>query len=120
MGGRVTGLSLYSYDYASDVPAITELLRKIRTREVDAICFTSAAQIRFLMEAAEAQGIAADVQQHLRNEIVVVSVGEVTGRALEAAGVKPHVMPEEPRMGTMVKALAEFYEKRKKCITPSS
>jgi uroporphyrinogen-III synthase len=120
MGSRVTGLSLYSYDYASDGAAITELLRKIRAHEVDAICFTSGPQIRFLIEAAEAQGVAADVRQHLQNDVVVVSVGEVTGRALEAAGVKPHVMPEEPRMGTMVKALAEFYEKRKQCTTPSS
>jgi uroporphyrinogen-III synthase len=44
--------------------------------------------------------------------VVIASVGEVTSRALRDAGVEPHVEPDEPKMGPMVKALAEFFEKR--------
>jgi uroporphyrinogen-III synthase len=39
-------------------------------------------------------------------------VGEVTSKALRAAGVEPHVEPDEPKMGPMVKALAEYFESR--------
>jgi len=112
MGARVTALSLYQYTYASDDAAISGLLSKIRTGEVDAICFTSAPQIRFLMESAAKQGLDGEIQRRLRNDVVVVSIGDVTARGLEASGVKPHVIPEEPRMGAMVKALAEFYQRR--------
>ena len=111
MGARVTALSLYQYAYASDDVAISGLLSKIRSGQVDAICFTSAPQIRFLMEAAGAQNLDAEIRDRLQNNVVVVSVGEVTARAIQAAGIKPHVIPQEPRMGAMVKALADFYEK---------
>jgi uroporphyrinogen-III synthase len=120
LGARMIGLSLYEYRYASDETAIFGLVSKILSREVDAICFTSGPQIRFLMEAASGKGLGAELQDRLRNQVVVVSIGEVTARALTAAGAPPHVIPQEPRMGTMVKALAEFYERRRKCITPSS
>jgi len=112
-GAKVTALSLYQYAYASDEEVIGSLLRKILDGEVDAICFTSAPQIRFLTEAAATRKVYAEVRKQLRERVVIVSIGEVTARAIESAGMKPHVIPDDPKMAAMVKALADFYEQRR-------
>ena len=120
MGATVTGISLYRYEQASDMEAISELLRRITRGEVDAITFTNGPQARFLLEAAAAQGSGNVLLKHLNENVVVASIGEITSRALREAGIEPHVVPEEPKMGPMVKALADFFEKRsKECSTPS-
>jgi uroporphyrinogen-III synthase len=49
----------------------------------------------------------------LNHDVVVTSVGDVTSRALRDAGVEPKVQPEESKMGPMVKALAEFFERQR-------
>jgi uroporphyrinogen-III synthase len=57
---------------------------------------------------------AAKFRNRLKKDVVVVSVGEVTSKALREAGIEPRVAPAEPKMGPMVKALAEYFEKRKR------
>ena len=119
MGAHVTGLSLYRYEQASDTKTIAALVQRIMNGEVDAITFTSGPQARFLLEAAPQRG--ASLLKHLNERVVVVSIGEVTARALRETGIEPRIVPEEPKMGPMVKALADFFEKRnKECFTPSS
>src|SRR6185369_14330630 len=51
-GARVIGISLYHYEEASDTDAVSELVRKIAHREVDAILFTNGPQARFLLQSA--------------------------------------------------------------------
>lgn len=112
MGAKVTGLSLYRYEHASDPEAVSELVRKITQGEIDAITFTNGPQARFLLETATAQGNGETLLKHFKDDVVVVSIGEVTTRALRELGIEPRVEPEEPKMGPMVKALADFFEKR--------
>jgi len=120
-GASVTAISLYRYTYASDDDAIAKLFAEIREGRVDAICFTSAPQIRFLMAAAAEQGVEDEIRSRLSRDVVIVSIGEVTARALSEAGLAAHIIPQDPRMGPMVKALANFFERRRSaCSTPSS
>jgi uroporphyrinogen-III synthase len=111
-GATVIGISLYSYTQASDSTAIEDLVRRIVAREIDAITFTSATQVPFLFRAADAIVEPATFRKRLNDDVVVASVGEVTSKALREAGVEPRVAPAEPKMGPMVKALGEFFEKR--------
>jgi len=85
-----------------------------RSGAIDAITFTSATQVPFLFRTADALVDPAKFRNKLKKGVVVVSVGEVTSRALKEAGVEPHVSPSEYKMGPMVKALAEFFEHRKR------
>lgn len=120
-GARVTGISLYRYTEASDRSVIDQLIDRILDGGVDAITFTSAPQVRFLFEAAAARGIEKNLEQRLHKDIVIVSIGEVTGRALAAVGLRAQVMPVDPKMGRMVEALVNYIDKRRKeCSTPSS
>ena len=113
MGARVTAISLYRYSFASDHAAVDQLLKNVLAGDVDAICFTSAHQIRFLMDAAVADGRDGALRNRLRDGVVIVAIGEVTARALEAAGLNAQVIPQDPRMGPMVRALAEFFDQRR-------
>ncbi len=120
-GARVTGLSLYRYEQASDPGAVAELVRAITQGEIQAITFTSGPQARFLLQAAAEQGNREALLDKLAKHVVVVSIGEVTSRTLRTHGIEPHVVPAEPKMGPMVKALADYFDKRnKECSIPSS
>ena len=112
MGATVTGISLYHYEEASDTEAVSELLRRITHGEIDAITFTNGPQARFLLKEAAALGSGEELLKHFKTGIVVASIGEVTTRALKEMGIEPQVTPEEPKMGPMVKALADFFESR--------
>jgi uroporphyrinogen-III synthase len=113
-GATPIAVSIYSYTQASDTEAVTALIRDIVEKKIDAITFTSATQVAFLFSAADAVANPATFRQRLRKDVVVASVGEVTSKALRAAGVEPHVEPDEPKMGPMIKALAEYFEARKR------
>jgi uroporphyrinogen-III synthase len=113
-GATVIGVSIYSYTEASDTAAVNDLIKKVLNKEIDAITFTSATQVPFLFRAADALVDPTIFRQRLKNDIVIASVGEVTSRALRDAGVEPHVEPAAPKMGPMVKALSEFFEKRRR------
>jgi len=113
-GATVIGVSIYNYSEASDKGAVESLIKKILNKEIGAIAFTSATQVPFLFRAVDGLGKSEAFRKRLKKDVVVASVGEVTSRALRQAGVEPHVEPKEPKMGQMVKALAEFFEKRKR------
>ena len=113
MGATVTGISLYHYEQASDMEAVSELVRRITHGEIDAITFTNGPQARFLLKQAVSLGSGEELLKHFNKDIVVASIGGVTSRALREMGIEPRVIPEEPKMGPMVKALADFFESRK-------
>jgi uroporphyrinogen-III synthase len=113
MGATVTGISLYHYEQASDTKAISELVRRITDGEIDAITFTNGPQARFLLNEAMSLGNGEQLLEYFKKKIVVASIGEVTSRALQEMGIEPHVTPDDPKMGPMVKALADFFESRK-------
>jgi uroporphyrinogen-III synthase len=112
-GATVIGVSIYSYTQASDTQVIENLVKKILSKEIDAITFTSATQVPFLFRTADALVDPAKFRTRLKKDVVVASVGEITSKALRDAGVEPRVAPLEPKMGPMVKALAEYFERRK-------
>jgi uroporphyrinogen-III synthase len=111
-GATVIGVSIYSYTQASDTASLEELVKQVLDRKINAITFTSATQVPFLFQLADRLVDPATFRKRLKKDVIVVSVGEVTSRALRDAGVEPHVIPPEPKMGPMVKALTEFVQRR--------
>jgi uroporphyrinogen-III synthase len=111
-GATVIGVSVYSYTQASDTATIEELVKKVLDRKIDAITFTSATQVPFLFRMADTLVDPTAFRKRLKKDVIVASVGDVTSRALRDAGVEPHVIPTEPKMAPMVKALAEFFQRR--------
>jgi uroporphyrinogen-III synthase len=84
---------------------IDDCLRK----RVDAIVFTSQVQVRHLFLVASRMGCEHQLAMALQKNIVVASVGPTCTAILQQYGVAPHVVPEHPKMGHLVKALADSF-----------
>jgi uroporphyrinogen-III synthase len=94
-GGQVRRVRTYRCRAATTGPDLTNALA-----HVDAITFTSPVAVDGLL--ALAGGSICSIRARL-DAMVVAAVGPVTGRALEAIGVRDVVVPEEHRLGAMVR-----------------
>jgi uroporphyrinogen-III synthase len=85
------------------------LARDIVGREVDAIIFTSQVQWKHLRRVASDLSLVEALVQALNTDVIVASVGPICSAALTDAGVRPRVVPDNPKMGPLVAALAQHF-----------
>jgi uroporphyrinogen-III synthase len=111
-GAQVTAVCIYRYPADAVVGAAGALLDAILDGGVDAVTFTSAPAVEGLIAAATAREEWPQVRHRL-GELIVAAVGPVTAAALAAGGVAVDVEPEEPRMGPMMRELAETASRRR-------
>jgi uroporphyrinogen-III synthase len=107
-GARLDELCLYEWLLPEDLGPLQTLVRDLVAHRVDAIAFTSKSQVRHLFQVATGLELAAALQQTMHRALMVAAVGPTSAAALEAFGVTPHVVPENPKMGPMVTALAAY------------
>ncbi|PZE20417.1 uroporphyrinogen-III synthase [Paenibacillus xerothermodurans] len=95
-----------------ELEVLDMLLSEIIGGQVDAVTFTSTPQVRFMMSYARRQGKADQLLAAFQSGTVAVAVGKVTAEALWDEGVERVVAPapDEERMGSMIVALAKYYE----------
>ncbi len=113
-GARLHELVLYEWLLPEDPGALQQLVREVLSREVDAIAFTSQVQVRHLFQVAAASGKAPELAAALNTGITFAAVGPVCAAALADYGVTPDVVPEHPKMGPMVSALARLIEQERR------
>jgi uroporphyrinogen-III synthase len=83
---------------------------------IDATLFTTQVQVRHLFEVAERNDSIARLTQALRENIIVGAVGPTTADTLRARGIEPHVVPEHPKVGHLVVALAHELAARRAAV----
>jgi uroporphyrinogen-III synthase len=88
-GALVSTVAPYLYADGATDAAVQELLERMRAGEVDAIAFTSKAQVERLFRAAPAESVRAALAA-----TNVAAVGPVVGDILAAHGVAVQAMPE--------------------------
>jgi uroporphyrinogen-III synthase len=108
-GAALNELCVYEWRLPEDIQPLQALARGIVTCEFDAVIFTSQVQWRHLHRTASAMGLGDAIVQALNADVVVASVGPICSAALAEAGVRPHVEPENPKMGPLVAALAQYF-----------
>lgn len=108
-GAALIELCLYEWRLPDDASLLQELARSVVRHEVDAVIFTSQVQWKHLLQVATALGLADGVIHALNNGIAVAAVGPICSAALDASGVHPTVVPDNPKMGPLVAALADFF-----------
>ena len=97
----------YLYADAASETAVRELLGRMRRGDVDAIAFTSKAQVERLFRAAPAEEVRAALAA-----TQVAAVGPVVGETLAAHGVAVNAMPEATWfMKPLTSALSELMAK---------
>lgn len=89
---------------------LQQLRQEIQQGSIDAICFTTAVQVRYLFKDARQHGYENDLRLALGKHVLAVSVGKVTSEALTQAGIMRIVAPENERMGAMIVEMGKYYE----------
>lgn len=111
-GAALNELCVYEWRLPDDIRPLQDLARGVVTNELDAVIFTSQVQWKHLHRVASAIGLGDAIIQALTNDVVVAAVGPICSTALVEAGIRPHVVPENPKMGPLVAALARFFSDR--------
>ena len=109
-GAHVVELVLYEWLLPEDPAPLRNLVAELLGGRVDAIAFTGQVQVRHLFQIAAALGKTEDLAHALNTQVALASVGPVCTAALQEHGVTPAVVPEHPKMGPMVAALARWME----------
>jgi uroporphyrinogen-III synthase len=104
-GAHLEELCLYEWLLPEDVGPLRTLIQEIIEGRVDAIVFTSQVQVRHLFHVATNLNLAALLAQALNTRTITASVGPTCTAALENWEVTPHVIPEHPKMGHLIKTL---------------
>jgi uroporphyrinogen-III synthase len=105
-GAAVVELPLYRWTLPDDTQPLSALLDALDQRNVDALVFTSAAQVGNLLEFARRQGREAELRESLTRP-TIVSIGPVCTRALEAEGIAVHAEARPPKLGPLMVLLRE-------------
>lgn len=95
---------------APDYEVSHRLSQEIVEGTVDAVCFTTAVQVRYFFQYAKTHGCYLEINESFRKRVLAVAVGRVTAEALKEEGVRRVLVPENERMGAMIIDLAHYYQ----------
>jgi len=98
----------YVYASAAEDAKVIELIAQLARGEIDAIAFTSKAQVQRLTKLARDKGLDAALSQGL-TKTRVAAIGPIVAAEVEAAGFRVDAMPAESySMKPLVTALCEL------------
>ncbi len=103
---EVTSVPVYRWALPEDTKPLTQLIESILDGEASVALFTSAQQIRNVFELAKSLGKNHELQAAF-SRMVIGSIGSVCSGALKEFGLAPDLEPEHPKMGFLVKEVAE-------------
>ncbi|MFQ5846498.1 MAG: uroporphyrinogen-III synthase [Candidatus Methylomirabilales bacterium] len=87
---------------------ILELIHDVGRGAIHVMTFTSPPSVKNLFRFAEAHGLEDALRQALNGAVVVVAVGPPTRQAIEDNGVSVDVMPDEYKLGPMLRATVGY------------
>lgn len=104
-------LQLVPYKHKAPEPeTVAKLCKEIIDHRVDAVCFTSAIQVRALFSYARKHGVLKKIIAALKQDVLAVAVGKVTAEALKDEKIIKYLAPDRERMGAMIVQLAHYFE----------
>ena len=106
LGARVTEVPAYRTLPVSE--GVAALRRALKAGEVDVVTFTSSSTARnFAAMFSEAE------RRALLRKVVVASIGPITAATAGEFGLDTRVMPQEYTIPALVRAIIEYYERKK-------
>jgi uroporphyrinogen-III synthase len=105
-GVKTDPVLCYVYGSQTEDARVLEVIEEMASGHIDLIAFTSSPQVRRLEAVAGKNGREARLREGLRRT-TVAAVGPVVGRAVEQAGARVSIMPENFHMKPMVNAILE-------------
>ncbi|MFK2824794.1 uroporphyrinogen-III synthase [Bacillus sp. B190/17] len=110
--GAVVQCLLPYRHHAPEEEVVKKALNEIIDKEVDAVCFTTAVQVRFLFHYAKETGRKDELLAAFASDTLAGAVGKVTAEALTEEGVSRMIVPELERMGAMIMKLSRYYQEQ--------
>ena len=107
-GAKVIEVPTYRWALPHDIGPLLRLLDALEHREIDAVVFTSASQVRNLFAVAEQRDGADQLRRDLKS-VMVASIGPVCSDALESAGVRVGLEASPPKLGPLVAMLGKAW-----------
>lgn len=92
-----------------ETETVSKLCEELLEEKIDAVCFTTAIQVRSLFDFAREKDFVEDILEAFSKTILAVAVGKVTEEALSEEGIKELLVPKHERMGAMIVELARYY-----------
>jgi len=105
-GASVQSFAVYRWALPVDLEPLREAIHALIERQVDVALFTSGVQATHLFQIAETMGQAEELRAALGG-IMVASIGPSTSEMLEGLGIPVDLEPSHPKMGVLVKEVAE-------------
>ena len=104
-GAIVTAISIYRWALPEDLMPLRSAIDKILAGAVDVALFTNGAQVDHLVRVAGFDNRVDGLRQRLK-QIAVGSVGPVCSEILRRFGIDPDIVPEHPKMGSLIAEVA--------------
>jgi uroporphyrinogen-III synthase len=105
-GAEVMPVHIYEWSLPEDTRPLRQAVEAITRGEIDVLLVTAAVQIRHLFEIADEMREKDAVIRGLERA-VVGSIGPVTSAALRECGIHVDMEPSHPKMGFLVKEVAD-------------
>jgi uroporphyrinogen-III synthase len=106
-GAEVVALPVYRWTGPEDSGAAMGLIESCCEGRIDAVTFTAGPQVRNMVELAEMSGRRADLLQNLGTRVLVGCIGPVCAGVAHEEGIKNTIVPDNWRLGSLVKRVAE-------------
>jgi uroporphyrinogen-III synthase len=104
-GAEVIRVPVYRWALPEDTTPLQAAVQKTIYGEFDVLLFTSAQQLRNVLEVGRSQG-ERDAWLNAARRCVIASIGPTASETLREAGLPPDIEPEHPKMGHLVQAVA--------------
>ncbi len=105
---EVLRVPVYRWALPHDLAPLEAAIERIVARQADVVVFTTAVQLDHLQQVAAAvPGRVEALTASLREAMVVAAIGPTAAEALGEAGIPADLLPEHPKLGYLVNAIAE-------------
>jgi uroporphyrinogen-III synthase len=111
-GAQVMTIAPYRWTLPGEGNSALDALARCCEGKVDAVTFTAGPQVRNLMELADSEGRSPDLLAALNGSVVVGCIGPVCAAVAESEGLHDLVVPENWRLGSLVKAVGGALQAR--------
>lgn len=110
-GAELLRVPIYRWALPDDLEPLRNGLRSLIDGEAKVAVFTSRQQVEHVLQVAADERWEASVRQAF-DEALVASVGPVTSEALAAHNIQVDYEPERPKLGILIRGLAEEVPRR--------
>ncbi len=105
-GARVTPVPVYQWALPEDTAPLREAVAAITRGEIDVVLFTTSVQVPHLLQVATEMNLKETLHRAFAR-MLVGSIGPITSEELRRHGLAADFEPTHPKMGFLVKEMAD-------------